>query len=98
MNYKLSRESGIDLENIWIYTVENWSHDQANRYLELIFDEIDYLTRNPESGLDCGHIRKGYFRSKVKSHLIFYRVNRKQNQLEIIRILHQVMDLENHLK
>ncbi|WP_324556630.1 type II toxin-antitoxin system RelE/ParE family toxin [Agriterribacter sp.] len=35
--------------------------------------------------------------SKVKSHLIFYRLIEKQNEIEIIRILHQRMDIENRL-
>ncbi|PTS98145.1 type II toxin-antitoxin system RelE/ParE family toxin, partial [Flavobacterium sp. HMWF030] len=30
-------------------------------------------------------------------HLIFYKINIKENELEIIRILHQMMDIENHL-
>ncbi|WP_414635406.1 type II toxin-antitoxin system RelE/ParE family toxin [Agriterribacter sp.] len=35
--------------------------------------------------------------SKVKSHLIFYRLTEKQNEIEIIRILHQRMDIESQL-
>jgi len=40
---------------------------------------------------------KGYFRSRVKSHFIFYKINLKDNQLEIIRILHHKMDFESRL-
>ena len=72
---KISQEAKIDLEKIWLYTIENWSVEQAERYLNLIFDEIDYLCEEPNSGFDFGKIRKGYWRSKVKSHLIFYKVN-----------------------
>lgn len=42
------------------------------------------------------HIKKGYFMSKVKSHLIFYR-KAEDEMVEIIRILHQIMDIENRL-
>ena len=97
MNYALSNLASIDLENIWLYTFENWSIEQADRYLNLIFDEVEYLCLKPNSGSDFGKIRKGYFRSKVKSHLIFYKINSKENQLEIIRILHEMMDIENHI-
>ncbi|MEN2399877.1 type II toxin-antitoxin system RelE/ParE family toxin [Flavobacterium sp. MC2016-06] len=97
MNYTLSNLASVDLENIWLYTVENWSLEQADRYLNLIFDEIEYVCLKPNSGSDFGKIRKGYFRSKVKSHLIFYKINAKENQLEIIRILHEMMDIENHI-
>lgn len=29
--------------------------------------------------------------------MIFYKINTKQDELEIIRILHQIMDIENLL-
>lgn len=41
------------------------------------------------------HVRKGYRASKVKFHLIFYKVS---NDIEeIVRILHERMDIENRL-
>ncbi|AWK03657.1 type II toxin-antitoxin system RelE/ParE family toxin [Flavobacterium crocinum] len=98
MNYKISIEASYDLEKIWLYTFDTWSTEQADRYLKLILDEIEYLCSKPNSGKDFSHIRKGYFRTKVKSHLIFYKINVKQNEIEIIRVLHQMMDIENHLK
>lgn len=97
MNYKISNEASYDLEKIWLYTSENWSIDQAYRYLNLVMDEIEYLCLKPNSGKDFSHIRKGYLRSKVKSHLIFYKINIKKEEIEIIRILHQMMDVENLL-
>jgi len=97
MNFKLSNEASNDLEKIWRYTSENWSVEQADRYFNLIFDEIEYLCFKPNSGIDFGHIIKGYLRSRVKSHFIFYKINKKRGELEIIRILHQQMDVENRL-
>lgn len=63
----------------------------------LILDEIEYLCHKPNSGMGSGYIRKGYLRTKVKSHFIFYKINEKRDELEIIRILHQQMDIENRL-
>ena len=97
MGYKISKEAQSDLENIWLYTFETWSGEQADRYYNLILDEIEYLAENPASGSDYGHTREGYYRSKVKSHFIFYRINVKDNVVEIIRVLHQQMDIENRL-
>ena len=65
MNYKISVEAENDLQNIWLYTLENWSREQANRYVDLILNEIEYLCVKPESGTDYSHLRKGYFRLKI---------------------------------
>lgn len=97
MIYKISKEASNDLEKIWLYTIETWPAEQADRYLNLIFDEIEYLCQKPNAGSDFSHVRKDYLRSRVKSHFIFYKINQKQSELEIIRILHQQMDIKNQL-
>jgi toxin ParE1/3/4 len=97
MAYKISRKANQDLDSIWIYTFETWSLTQADRYYELIIDEIKFISENFESGKDYGNIRRDYRCTKVKSHLIFYK--RSKNEIiEIIRILHEKMDIENIIK
>lgn len=97
MKYKISKEALNDLEKIWLYTSETWSKEQADYYFDLIINEIEYLSGNPKSGKDYNEIRKEYFRSRVKSHFIFYRINIKNEEIEIIRILHQQMDISSRL-
>ncbi|GEN77398.1 type II toxin-antitoxin system RelE/ParE family toxin [Chryseobacterium hagamense] len=97
MKYRISTEASIDLEKIWLYTFEIWSTERADYYFDLIMNEIEYLSENPKSGKDYSEIRKGYFRSRVKSHFIFYKVNLKNEEIEIIRILHQQMDISSKL-
>ncbi|MBU4538150.1 MAG: type II toxin-antitoxin system RelE/ParE family toxin [Weeksellaceae bacterium] len=97
MEYKISNEAANDLEKIWLYTVDIWSTEQADHYLNLIMDEIEYIAEHPKSGKDYHEIRKGYFRTRVKSHFIFYKINLKKAEVEIIRILHQQMDVESRL-
>jgi toxin ParE1/3/4 len=91
----LIKRAVTDLEEIWLYTVEKWSVAQADRYYMLIMDEIDFICKNVQSGKSMAHIRKGYMAAKVKSHLVFYRVVR--DRVEVIRILHERMDMENQL-
>ena len=97
MQSKISKKAASDLENIWLYTLENWSIEQADRYFNLLMNEIEYLTEEPYSGKDYSRIRKGYFRSEVKSHFIFYKISENSDEIEIIRILHQRMDIESRL-
>jgi len=93
--YVVSKKAVGDLEDIWLYTVENWSIARADRYYKLIFDEIDHICQDPTSGKVMNDIRKGYRASKVKSHLIFYRII--EETIEIIRILHERMDIDSRL-
>jgi toxin ParE1/3/4 len=97
MIYKITNLASQDLENIWLYTFETWSIEQADRYLNLIIDEIEYVAQKPDSGFDFSSVRKGYYRSRIKSHFIFYRIDYKNDVVEIIRILHQRMNIENIL-
>ena len=91
--YVLTNEAHSDLEDIWRYTAESWSIEQADRYFNLIIDEINYICTNTTAGRLMDHVREGYRAAKVKSHLIFYRP--MSDKVEIIRILHERMDIEN---
>ena len=93
--FVISKKAVSDLEEIWLYTGEKWSKEQADRYYNLIFDEINYICKNVSAGKSIEHVRKGYRASKVKSHLIFYKI--VNDTVEIIRILHERMDIENRL-
>ena len=93
--FVISKKAISDLEEIWLYTREKWSIEQADRYYNLIFDEISFICKNKTAGKSMEHVRKGYFAAKVKSHLIFYRI--QPDKIEIIRILHERMDIENRL-
>ena len=66
--YIISEKALEDINNIWIYTAENWSVEQADRYYNLILDEIEYIVSNFEMARDLGKIRKTYKFSKVKSN------------------------------
>ena len=95
--YVIIEKAIEDINNIQIYTAENWSVAQANRYYNLIIDEIEYIVNNFDMALDFGKIRKSYKYSKVKSHLIFFKKD-KMNEIEVIRVLHERMDIESRLK
>ncbi len=95
MPFVITKKAVSDLEEIWLYTVEKWSEEQADRYYNLIFDEINFICKNRTAGKSMEHVRIGYRASKVKFHIIFYRII--QETVEIVRILHERMDVENRL-
>ena len=95
--YRISQQAIEDLENIWIYTLKKWSKEQADRYYNLIIEEIEFVAYNFMIGKFAEQTRKNYRVTKVKSQLIFYRKT-ENNIIEIIRILHERMDIPRRLK
>ncbi|MCF8415968.1 MAG: type II toxin-antitoxin system RelE/ParE family toxin [Crocinitomicaceae bacterium] len=93
----VSSEALSDLEKIWIYTCEKWSKEQADRYYSLLIEEIQFLQSNYNTGKSAEYIRPGYRVSFVKSHILFYKIVDDQ-KLEIIRILHQSVNIDKWLK
>lgn len=94
--YRISEKAISDIERVWLYTNKNWSKEQADRYYNLIIDEIIFVVNNFELCKKVDFIRPGYRISKVKSHYIFFK-KAADNYIEIIRVLHQSMDIENRL-
>jgi toxin ParE1/3/4 len=84
-----------DLKAIWRYTFQQWGERQADLYLQQVDDAVRNLAEFPELGVPCDHIRAGYRKLQVNRHLIFYRL--PGQRIEIIRVLHQAMDVEAHL-
>ncbi len=95
--YRFTNEAVKDLEEIWSYTKQKWSIVQADRYYNLIIDEIEFISSNPLLGRSIDYIKEGYRSTKVKSHIIFYK-QQEEDTIVIVRILHQRMDTENRMK
>jgi toxin ParE1/3/4 len=95
--YSLSPLALEDLKDIWRYGAAAWGQAKAEQYGEKLLDAFDLLAGNPRVGQPMDHIRAGYRRHPVGSHLIFYRVGMSAC-VEVIRILHQGMDTERHLQ
>ena len=94
--YRISEAAINDLDGIWENTILKWLKEQADRYHDLKINEIEFIAENSSSGKPMNHIKDGYLVSYVKSHMIFFK--RKEEIVEIIRILHQNMDIESNLE
>ncbi len=97
VKYRLTNEAVKDLEEIWSYTKQKWSLEQADRYYNLIIDEIEFIASNPLLGRSIDYIAEGYRSTKVKSHVVFYKQQQDETIL-VVRILHQAMDSDNRIK
>lgn len=95
--YRISRQAIEDLNDIWVYTLHKWSKEQADRYYDLIIGEIEFIADHYLTGKPAEQTRKNYRVTKIKSHLIFYRKG-EDDRVEIVRILHQRMDIKKRLE
>ncbi len=94
MKYKLSKLAERDLEEIWQYTVDKWSFEQANRYLEGLMSAFGTIAEDPvHAGLSYEHIRPGYRRYRYVRHMIFYR-EMSDGTVLIVRVLHERMNVD----
>ncbi len=94
--FNFSNEAVKDLEEIWVNTKQIWSIEQADRYYNLIIDEVEFISKNPDLGRDSNYIKEGYRSTKVKSHVIYYHQDGDGGVL-IVRILHHRMDVKTRI-
>lgn len=92
--YRLSPLAEQDLADIWVYTFDKWSPEQADSYHAEIVDAFEGLLSGEKIGRTVD-IRDSYLKYAVGSHMIYYR--KTDNGIDIMRILHQRMDAARHL-
>jgi len=91
--YFFSNKAVEDLSSIWQYTVESWSEQQADLYYSQIISTCNRIA-NGTKFLDkeYAEIHQGLYSRRCNKHLIFYR-RIADNNIEIVRILHEKMDI-----
>lgn len=94
--YRLSPLAENDLEDIWVYTLQNWSLEQADRYQDEMMEAIEALAKGNKTGRATDDIRVGYLKYAVGRHFLFYQLT--DNRLDVVRILHQQMNVSAHLE
>ena len=94
--FLLTEKALEDLKSIGRYTQKTWGREQRNKYLSKLDESFHILSKQPQLGTARDDIRKGYRVYHVGRHLIFYR--QKSTDIEIIRILHDSMDVETRLR
>lgn len=98
MNTLISKNAVQDIENILTYTLENWGIKQFHKYKELLEEALVKIEANPEllPSKSRDDLTLGCRSYPVGKHIFFYRV--KNNTLEVIRVLHQRMDIDAYFE
>lgn len=93
--YALRQLAVADLEAIWVYTVEQWGVEQAERYLKSLFACFEDLAENPQLGRQRDEVKACYRSFPQGRHVVFYVV--MPAGIEVIGIVHQSADVDTHL-
>lgn len=92
--YSIRASARTDLEEIWLFTFEEWGLEQADKYLNSMFSRFEWLSRNPYTSKDREDIKNGYYCFPEGMHLVFYTMT--ESGIDIIGIPHQNMDFVSH--
>lgn len=92
--FHLSNKAVEDLSNIWDYTYEVWSEEQADKYYKILLNSCQEISESPNIGRNYNDIAKNLLAFLVKRHIIFYK-KVSEKEITVIRILHGRMDLKN---
>ena len=84
-----------DLENIYIYSRNQWGKARADSYLIEINRAFEALANNDKLGRDYSRVKTDLFIYHIGSHVIFYTPT--PTGILVIRVLHKSMDYVRHL-
>jgi toxin ParE1/3/4 len=94
-DYKFTLNAERDLENIIDHTLQNWSIEQTNAYLDGLESQAQLLAENPGLGKIRQELTEGLLSFPYESHILYYK--KHASDIVILRVLHQHMDPSNHL-
>ena len=91
--YRLSPLAELDLEEIWLYTLNRWSIEQADNYHHNLTLAFDALASGKRQGSPS--VLPNFQKYLCGSHVIYFLDY--TDHLDIIRVLHQRQDVNLHL-
>ena len=97
VRYRLTNKAVADLSNIWNYTYSKWSEDQADKYYQMLLDTCQQIADNPDLGRNYSIVIDKLLGFRAGRHIIFY-TSIDGDEIEVLRILHEQMDLGNRLQ
>ena len=93
--YKLTRKAQRDFDEIWDYSKGKWGARRALGYLRQIRAALAMVAAYPDLGPLTLDPPDGYRKRAIGAPVIFCRP--RGGRTEIVRILHQNMDVDSHL-
>ena len=95
MKYRLTEAAYRDLDDIWLYTFQEWSENQASKYFESIIHQIELFSEKPRQAKKVQKIKSDIYYFQALSHYVFFKYGNEQ--IDVVRILHKMRDFPKHL-
>ena len=95
-HYVLTPAAQRDLDRIWDYTAEHWGRQQANDYIRQLHSALENLLNGHSRARPADEAGPAYSKYPVGSHVLFLRPHATA-AFEVVRVLHQSMDVGSHL-
>lgn len=83
--FRLTPTAQNDLEDIWLYTAQQWSFQQADRYTDILEDTFERFLFMPEMAREHPEFDPPVRIHPSAEHLIIYRI--EEDHLVILRVL-----------
>ena len=95
MKFRLTRPAIRDLAEIGRFTRQTWGEEQARRYRTAITARLQWLCRNKSLWHERPELHEGVYTYPDQRHVIVFW--EYEGGIEILRILHERMELVRHL-
>ena len=96
MKFRFTRPALFDLAEIGRHTKQMWGEDQARCYWSAMTARLNWLLRNKSLWHHRSELGEGVYTYPEQSHVIVFR--EYEQGFEVLRILHQRMDAERHIR
>jgi len=93
--YSLSSKAAADVDSIYEYTILNFGVEKARSYVSGLEKGFQTLANNPLLGRSAGNLEAELRRFEIQSHIVFYTAT--ETGVFIVRVLHESMDVEQHV-
>ncbi len=94
-NVILRPDAEADIEDAADYTIGQWGHEQARRYIGDLRAAIERLAMSGMRFREDAELHPGLRRMKAAHHIVFYLIDDKM--VDVVRVMHEQRDMRRHL-
>jgi toxin ParE1/3/4 len=85
----------LDIDYMLQFSIETFGDIQTKKYLKLIYEKISQLSAHPEIGHQHKLLSNALRIINVEKHVILYQVLEQEKVIQIIRIVHQKVNISD---